>query len=270
MGKGFKHGGGGAAASALNFKIVGGTAQPSGLENTIWVNTANPVNGWVLSPVQPAAPEPGMVWIAVGSASAAVFNALKKNGIMVYPTGAKQYVDGAWANKSAMIYLNGSWVSFSTEAVYLYIEGDICESLTGGYTAAAMRASSSDSGAGVPAVTYGESAMVILSDKPTSTGAYRGGIVRTVNKIDCSGYSRLIFEGTVEGAEYQYNSATIYLWTEIGEYQSDNCAGSMKMSSGSNSVELDIASLTGSYYIGFGLNGTNVQITVTMTGLRLE
>ena len=55
MAKGFKHGGG-AAAAPLNFKVVGGTSRPSAPgENTIWVNTATEISSWVLSPAEPEA-----------------------------------------------------------------------------------------------------------------------------------------------------------------------------------------------------------------------
>ena len=59
MAKGFKHGGG-AAAAPLNFKVVGGTNRPSAPgENTIWVN-GDGITSWVLSPAEPEAAE-GMV-----------------------------------------------------------------------------------------------------------------------------------------------------------------------------------------------------------------
>ena len=120
MGKGFKHGAGGGAGSSLNFKIVCGTSQPaSASENAIWINTDTNITGWVFSVSEPESPVEGLVWISIGVASAAAFNAVKKQELMLYPIAAKQYVGGSWANKGAMIYLNGAWVSFSTEAVYL-------------------------------------------------------------------------------------------------------------------------------------------------------
>lgn len=100
-------GGGGAA---LNFKVMGGTAEPSNpVENTIWINTDAKITGWLFSSHQPENPAEGMVWIATGSASNAEFNALKKNGITVYPMSAKQYVNGAWVNKPIKVYQSGSW-----------------------------------------------------------------------------------------------------------------------------------------------------------------
>lgn len=104
-------GGGGAA---LNFKVMGGTAEPSNpAENTIWIDTDAKITGWLFSSHQPENPAEGMVWIATGSASNAEFNALKKNNITVYPMSAKQYVNGAWVNKTAKSYQNGAWVDWA-------------------------------------------------------------------------------------------------------------------------------------------------------------
>lgn len=269
MAKGFKHGTGGGGNVGLNFKVVGGTSQPaSAAENTIWLNTDTDITGWVFSPSQPETPAAGLAWISIGVASAAAFNAVKKQTMMVYPVAAKQYVDGAWANKGAMIYLDGAWVSFSTEAVYLYIEGDTCESLTGGYTVAAMKAASSESGTGTPAVTYGDSSMVIKPVKSTAIGTYIGGIVRTKSKIDCSQYDTLIFEGTVAGIST--GNGKIAFWSTMGANQSENQAKYKMLSNGSDPITVDVSDLTGSYYIGFGFDSQNTQITVTMESLRLE
>ena len=53
------------------------------------------------------------VWFLIGTSSTVAFNATKKNPIMVYPRSAKQYVGGAWVNKTAKIYQGGVWADFS-------------------------------------------------------------------------------------------------------------------------------------------------------------
>lgn len=265
MGKGFKHGSGGAAA--LNFKVAGGTAQPSGRENTIWVETADDITDWVLAPEQPAA-APGRVWIRTGTASPAAFNAIRNNVLTVCPVAVKQYAGGAWANRSGAVYIGGQWVSFSTEAVYLYDSGDTCNDVTGGYSAVALAAAASDATKVAPAVTYGEYSMVIKPSKSASAGKYSGGIVRTNNKIDCSGYSTLTFEGTVEGLGI--GNGKLSLWSEMGAHQIENRVMYSDLVNGSVPITVDVSGLDGSYYIGLGFDSSNVQITVTMTDLRLE
>lgn len=124
MAKGFKHGAGG--TDALNFKVVGGTTQPENpKENTVWVNTGTEISGWVFSPEEPSEPSDGLVWIALGKASRAPFNALKKNGLFVYPLFCKQYVSGAWGTKTACVYKSGTWEQVMPVKEYLIQDGVI-------------------------------------------------------------------------------------------------------------------------------------------------
>ena len=116
---GFGSGGGG----GLNFKVVGGTTQPTNYtENTIWVNTSVNIASWAFSATEPASPKEGMVWITAGNSSTVEFNALKKNGIQVYPISAKQYVSGAWVNKTVKSYRGGKFVDWIPEGA-LYWKG---------------------------------------------------------------------------------------------------------------------------------------------------
>lgn len=93
----------------LNFEVVGGTSVPaSPKENTIWVNTNTAITDWVFSATQPSA-KSGRVWISTGTSSPIEFNALKKNGIQVYPISAKQYVSGAWVDRTAKTYQGDKW-----------------------------------------------------------------------------------------------------------------------------------------------------------------
>lgn len=100
----------GGGTGGFNFKIVGGTTQPSSAsENTIWVNTDVKITGWCFSATEPESPKEGQIWISVGTFSTVEFNALKKNGIQVYPISVKQYVSDIWMNKTAKTYQTGVW-----------------------------------------------------------------------------------------------------------------------------------------------------------------
>lgn len=105
-----RRGGGGGAS--LNFSVVGGTTQPTGKENLIWVNTANTITSWEFSATQPTSPVAGMVWFRTILSASVKFNALKKNGVWVYPSTVSQYVGGTWVSKNASIYQSGSWKPF--------------------------------------------------------------------------------------------------------------------------------------------------------------
>ena len=122
---------GGGAGGGLNFKVVGGTSTPaSPKENTIWVNTSTKITDWIFSATQPTGAT-GMVWISTGKTSTAPFNALKKNNITIYPISAKQYVGGAWVDKTAKIYQNGAWVDWWNGE--LYENGNQFTNVTGGW-----------------------------------------------------------------------------------------------------------------------------------------
>lgn len=120
-------GGGGAG---LNFSIVGGITQPTGKENLIWVNTANTITSWEFSATEPTTPVEGMVWFVTGTSATTPINAVKKNGIWIYPSSAYQYIGGTWVDKTAKTYQNGAWVNWG---LYLYSLGDEFVDVTNGW-----------------------------------------------------------------------------------------------------------------------------------------
>lgn len=123
MGTGFKHGAGG--GTTLNFKVVGNPQPASPKENTIWIDTDVDITSYAFSATEPEAPadgKDGPVWIITDASSPTEFNALKKNGIQVYPSSVKQYISGEWKPIIAYIYQVGKWVQFSYERVYIFQE----------------------------------------------------------------------------------------------------------------------------------------------------
>lgn len=95
--------------SFLNFKVVGGTSAPANpAENTIWVNTSIPITSGIFSATQPTGAT-GKVWIKTAASSAVAFNALKKNGIQVYPVAYFQHSGSAWEPKVGHVWQNGAW-----------------------------------------------------------------------------------------------------------------------------------------------------------------
>ena len=113
---------GGGGSGGLNFQVIGGTTAPSNpKENMIWVNTSTKITSYIFSATQPTG-SAGMVWISTGTSSTIAFNALKKNGLQVYPISAKQYVNGAWVSVTALSYQGGEWVEWIS---FLYDRGEI-------------------------------------------------------------------------------------------------------------------------------------------------
>ena len=192
--------GGGAG---LNFSVVGGTTQPTNPnENTIWVNTSEPITSYVFSAVRPAATA-GMVWINTGVSSAVEFNALKKNGIQVCPLSAKQYISGAWVDKTARSYQRGAWADW-WNGVYLFNEGDSCTSVTGGWVSVDTMSQNYATADGVS--TVGNTLTVTTTNSAGSTN--RQSALTTSKTIDVSGHDTMkivvdsVTPGEFAGARY--------------------------------------------------------------------
>ena len=189
MAKGFKHGAGG--GTSLNFAVTGNPKPESPAENTIWVNTDTPVSGWVFGTDQPAGVE-GMVWFPSGTASRAAFNAVKENSLMVYPSTAKQYVNGAWVAKSAQTYQGGKWVPWWDGLLYSY--GTFDNLVTGGYTP-------------LP----GDSCSISTQSTGIymSNSTFRTSYIVFNNEIDLSAVSKLTFK--FDSVKTEYNGTTVSL-----------------------------------------------------------
>lgn len=133
MAKGFKHGAGG-GGSDLNFRVVGSPEQPSvPRENDIWVITSDEIMTWVFDVSEPVAPVVGMVWIKVGIRSTAPMNALKRNGIQLYPVGVKQYDGSNWSDVVGKLWNGSEWITIGFPHYYI-VNADGVADYTGGWT----------------------------------------------------------------------------------------------------------------------------------------
>lgn len=114
---------------SLNFEVVGGTSEPVGAkENTIWINTNTPINGWeFISTVdQSVIKDDGFVSIIFGSynknGDGGLNTLTSTDGIYIKPMSAMQVVNGVWENKPIKIYQNG-WVEVTSVPSFTY-DGD--------------------------------------------------------------------------------------------------------------------------------------------------
>lgn len=226
---------GGGSGGGLNFKVVGGTSAPaSPKENTIWVNTSTKITGWVFSTTEPEAPAAGMVWFTTDKKSTAPFNALKKNNITVYPISAKQYVSGAWVDKTAKSYQNGAWVDWWNGHLYEY--GNLHERVTGGWTKDGYRAK------GYTTINPPQ----FNSDHIYVTGqnGYGPGAVGTVNKIDLKSRTKVCIL-----ADINYNdTAQLSVVANKSDDLIHSPSATVKLPAGtSQTVTLDISAITEGY-----------------------
>ena len=166
----------------LNFEVVGGTTQPTNpKENTIWVSTSEKITSWIFVSDAPAEPEEGMVWFTTGASSQFAFNALKKNAIQVYPISVKQYINGAWAEVTAMSYRSGAWVRWWNGE--LYDTGNQYQSITGGWK------SVGENGSPAKRITFGASSISFATKS-----AAEAATVYTENVIDLTRFSKMKVE----------------------------------------------------------------------------
>lgn len=247
MAKGFKHGTGG--GTALNFKVVGSTTEPSSpKENTIWVNTEKEITGWSFGATEPASPAEGMVWFTLALESPVAFNAAKKNTVMLYPVSASQYVGGAWASRDAYAYINNQWVQFSSVILdlYLYDNGTANAEFT------------------LSNATLNDSYILLSMPKSGSASATTKETYALDKYTKCE----------VDYSNFECSSSTahptLYLTVknEAGENVASNSVSNSKGHSGTLSLSL---ALTGQHSITVSASNASGNYTarVSVTGIRL-
>ena len=233
----------GEGGAGVNFKVVGGTTQPTTTrENTIWVNTDTAISSWVFSASAPAEPVEGLVWLTVGTSSSVAFNALKKNGLQVYPVAAMQYNGSGWTGKTAKSYIGGKWVDWWNGE--LYKSGK--EFAGWAYVPMALNSSYKDTNA--PTIDKGATSMKIAQT------AYTKGCAYVYNdEVDLTAFDTLNFDGALSTTMTSYSDAAcLCIWTSLGTYVADNRVAYINFNTASPK-KIDVTALTGKHRIGFFL-----------------
>lgn len=250
-------------SAALNFAVVGGTTQPSNpKENTIWVDTSAEITSYIFSATEPSSPTAGMVWFLTGASSSVAFAATEENVIMLYPNACKQYVSGAWVDKTAISYIGGEWVSWD---LIIYTKGDENTFTAIGYVFG------DGVWTAVPTVDYND----VSGAKATINNRYDPGVAGWRNTsgllvsdgVDLSGYSTVTFEYTALSA----NEVVFYVSTENDSYNASRDVNvAATTGSGIMSKTIDVSSLSGVYYIGIGMTVRgNYENSVSVTIVKI-
>lgn len=244
---------GGGGGAGLNFDVKRYSTEAELLaatpkENTIGIISTTEMTGWIIDANQTEELTEGMVWILVGNESAVEFNALRKNGLQVYPLGAKQMVDGTLVYVTAMIYQNGEWVQWWNGE--LFDNGDQWESVTGGWTSNGYTRSDS-----LPVLSGS-----IGTDGTITLNGSNSGVVMmgTDEPIDLRGFSSI----TAYCKDLKpLNSSSMYLAiTKSKTKYNSNFAASADFGSNKTSVDIPIGtSLQGEYYILVGTGNSAQQ-----------
>lgn len=239
----------------LNFTVIGGTTQPENpVENTIWVDTDQEITSWVFSADEPAGSAEGMVWFPTGVSSPGAFNALKNNGIEVYPLSAKQYMNGAWSGVAVAVFCSGEWTGLER---YLYNSGNECTDITGGWKAFQPESNKSfDSSACIKQTGY-----LMLKHQKEQT-SYGFG---TQNPVDLTPYRYVEFE-----VPYLKDCCGFGVTSTLANAMNNSAAKTIKSGGLSNAVvRVDVSKLTGSYRVWFGDWHTSFAEEVRVSAVRL-
>lgn len=210
--------GGGAG---INFKVVGGTVQPQGKENLIWVNTSTPITNWVVSPNQPTAAE-GTVWIKTGAGDNTI-NLLKRNLLEICPVFCSQYRNGNFVPLFGYYYEgNAGWRQFSSPELILFRDGVLNPDF-GGFGDAAIA----------------ESYIQVIARGDSSSGTAESHSVTSGSAVDLTDYNKFVF--TAKSGRYESSYIAIMRGTEQVIRQG--------VKKSSETYEIDISGLSGLYNI---------------------
>lgn len=181
----------------------------------------------------------GTVLFNIGTNSHVGFNALKKNGIQVYPLSAKQYVSGAWVGKTAKSYQGGAWVD--------WWDGVICENgqLSSRYS-------------------YIINGSTFTQNEDSIELNHSGSFV-IAPKVDVTNYSKLIFKIAASTSD-----VVVGLATTSGDSTGFVASASISTFITAHTLEIDISSLTGEYWIKVAGYNDVVGITINIYGIKLE
>jgi hypothetical protein len=122
----------------------------------------------------------GQVWISTGSSSPAQFNSLKKNNITLCPLSAKQYVGGAWVDKTAKSYQNGAWVDW-WNPFYIFKSGEGAIAPLKHYTAGGVNATHTNS-----SIVHKRTGSAIRAVTVTQTAVALGGYSKLCARAKCT------------------------------------------------------------------------------------
>lgn len=179
-------------------------------------------------------PEEGVVWFLADTSSIVEFNALKKNGVLIYPSICMQFVSGAWIYLNAYIYQNSSWVQFAEDwDGYYFKDGDQCEDVTGGWTITGAE----DAGA------IGET-LVVESDSASLVSE-----ISTNNMVDLTDVDTIYYYSP-NGRGINYYGGYLQIYTETERVSQVNI-----VAAGQGSI--DVSSLSGKYYLKLFTRGGN-------------
>lgn len=252
--------------SNLNFHVYTADSLPdTGNENDICVISDVSMKNWIMSPDTPngAPRNDGDIWIRY-SAAGDTLNILKNNTMRICISSLKQYIGGEWVDQTAKRYQNGEWVDLRG-IIYLYKNGNAFDDITGGLEALAISGSfwkSSD-------VTFDSDRIIFNSTPNTACVSY----ATTKKKIDLTNRNSIVLNSLSFTATGQYAKGKLGVTSTKTDYTSlhDNAVAFKEFGTGTTGeVILDISSLSGEYYVAFGISSESSGGRLEVSEVRIE
>ncbi|MBO5887456.1 MAG: hypothetical protein J6Q60_05495 [Bacteroidaceae bacterium] len=252
MGTVFLYGNGGGGAG-LNFKVVGNPKPADPKENTIWANTDAKITSYIFTALEPDHAEEGALWISISTTGSSAFNVLKKNGIVICPQSAKQFIGGVWESLDAEIYQGGRWIEWVT---YLLSAGGFATEL-GDMT------------------SYGENGVNIQVSSLVGGGIYvqrtsnNGGYVALCSEyaIDISEFNTMrIKTGAVESSQISVGFSSVN--NSAAAATSGNVVSSALTAN--SEVFVDLSDKSGKYYLAITMSHAGMTMTAELLEIALD
>ena len=194
----------------------------------------------------------GDVWFPVGTSSPVEFNALKKNGIQVYPLSAKQMVSGTLNDVTAKCYQSEKWNEL-IEKLYLFKSGE-------GALVSLKKFNESNA-----AITVGTDSIEIIHNGSNINYVTR---LCTEEMYDLSLYSKLCMKYTASQVLSENNArlgVTKTAITSAGGSVTFVAQTIVPATSSEKTISVDLSSIKEEMYCGFSLAGK-----YTITDIWLE
>lgn len=197
----------------------------------------------------------GQTYAALDTSGAAAF-------IVEPGTWTVTAVQGTNSDSQSVTVTAGGWVEVELSfALWLYKNGDKCVNTTGGWNGYAMSFSAANFGT-VPSVQeFADYTKIYFST------IYKSGAYRTVDKVDLTGYSALIFNGdNLINRTNNNNYLKMCVWSNMGSNTENNLVANAATSAGQtlNYLEIDISALSGEYYVGFALYSFETSVEIDL------
>lgn len=248
---------GGGGGANLNFDVKayateGALLAATPKENTIGIITTNKITGWMFSDADPAEPVEGVVYITTGTGGKIAFNALKKNGIMVYPMSAKQCVNGALVDVTAMIYQDVDWREW---VAYISInETDWSRAIP------------------YPSSNYSQGTYNISDNRLAGSVQDKYYSVAIVRQFDFSNIQQIEFNYSLDKDMSSYGHVLAIISRSNSDASSSNRVSNLLLTEVATDkpVVFDVSNVSGTYYLWLGLANWGLSSTVNFEISKLK